>query len=300
MVSEYYQELTAKLNNSLAKDQRLAVYALKAKAYEDGLVRIQGIVDVLQEREAAEKLVQSFPGVKRVENNVTVCTDGGIDDEDVAFEVSEELLANPEIPDSVGVKVSGGQVQLVGSIQNHGQALEAIETARKARGVREVRNQLKYSEELDDASITNRVQAALLEEAEIIPGRIKVLTEDGTVILWGNASDEEIKKAMEIVPRVPGVKSVKNGFSQERVELDDQIIVKAMEMMAANPFLNEMPVNIEVEDGRILLSGTVDTIEAKRGIDEVIHQVIMDLKPAAFRVDNQVRLVEKVEAELVD
>lgn len=293
MVSEFYQELTTKINNRLAEDRRFAAYALKAKAYEDGLVRIQGIVDVLKEREEAEKLIRSFPGVKRVENNVTVCTDGGIDDEDVAFEISEELLANPEIPDSVGVKVSGGQVQLVGSIQNQGQALEAIETAGKARGVREVRNQLRYTPGLDDASITNRVQTALLEEAAIIPGRVKVLTEDGRVILWGNASEEEIKKAMEIAAQVPGVKSVKNSFNRERVELDDQIIVKAMDRIAANPFLSEMPVNVEVEDGRIVLTGMVDTLEAKRGIDAVIHEVIMDLKPAAFKVDNQVRLVEK-------
>lgn len=214
MVSDFCQELTKEINYSLAEDQRLSVYALKAKAYEDGLVRIQGIVDVLKEREEAERLIKSFPGVKRVENNITVCTDGGIDDEDVSFEISEELLANPEIPDSVGVKVSGGQVQLVGSIQNQGQALEAIETAGKARGVREVRNRLKYSEELDDMRITSRVQAALLKEAEIIPGRVKVLTEDGMVILWGNASEEEIKKAMGVAARVPGVKSVKNSFNR--------------------------------------------------------------------------------------
>ena len=294
MVSEFYQELTAKLNNRLGEDQRFAAYALKAKVYEDGLVRIQGIVDVLREREEAEKLIRSFPGVKKVENNVTVCTDGEIDDEDVAFEISEELLANPEVPDSVGVKVNGGQVQLVGSIQNQGQALEAIKSAGKARGVREVRNQLKYSEGLDDVSITNRVQTALLEEAEIIPGRVKVLTENGAVILWGNASEEEIKKAMEIATRIPGVKSVNNSFNRNRVELDDQVVVKTMEMIAANPFLNEMPVNIEVEDGKIVLSGMVDTLEAKRGIDEVIHEVIMDLKPASFKVDNHVRLVEKV------
>ena len=293
MVSDFYQELTKEINYSLAEDQRLSVYALKAKAYEDGLVRIQGIVDVLKEREEAERLIKSFPGVKRVENNITVCTDGGIDDEDVSFEISEELLANPEIPDSVGVKVSGGQVQLVGSIQNQGQALEAIETAGKARGVRVVRNQLRYTPGLDDASITNRVQTALLEEAAIIPGRVKVLTEDGRVILWGNASEEEIKKAMEIAAQVPGVKSVKNSFNRERVELDDQIIVKAMDRIAANPFLSEMPVNVEVEYGRIVLTVMVDTLEAKRGIDAVIHEVIMDLKPAAFKVDNQVRLVEK-------
>ncbi len=296
MVSEFYQELDIKINNRLAEDQRLAPYAIKAKVYEDGLVRIQGIVDVLKERDQAEELIRDIPGVRKIENNVTVCTDGGIDDEDVAFEVSEELLANPEVPDSVGVKVSGGQVQLVGSIQNQGQALEAIETAGKARGVREVRNQLKYSEEIDDASITNRIQTALLEEANLIPGRVKVLTEGGTVTLCGNVSEEEIALAIETAARVPGVKSVNDKFDRERVEFDDQIVVKAMEMIAADPFLNEMPVNIEVEDGRIVLSGMVDTLEAKRGIDDVIHEVVMGLKPAGFKVDNQIRLVEKIDS----
>ncbi len=294
MVSDFYQELTTKINDRLTDDKQLAPYALKAKVYEDGLVRIQGIVDVLKERDQAEEIIRDFPGVKKVENNITVCTDGGIDDEDVAFEVGEELMANPEIPDSVGVRVSGGQVQLVGSIQNQGQALEAIEAAGKARGVREVRNQLKYNEELDDAGITNRIQAAFIEEPNIIPGRIKVLTENGSVVLWGNGSDEEIRLAMEIASKIPGVKSVKSSFSHERIELDDQIIVKAMDMITANPYLNEMPVDIEVEDGKIVLTGMVDSLEAKRGIDEVIHEVIMGLKPAAFKVDNQVRLVEKV------
>lgn len=223
MTLDFYQELTAKINNRLTEDPQLAPYALKAKVYADGLVRIQGIVDVLKERDQAEAIVRNFSGVKRVENNITVCTDGGIDDEDVAFEVGEELSANPEIPDSVGVRVSGGQVQLVGSIQNQGQALEAIETAGKARGVKEVRNQLKINERLDDVSITNRVQSALLEEAEIIPGRVKVLTESGVVTLWGNASDEEIKRAVEIATRTPGVKAVKNFFNRDRVEMDDQI-----------------------------------------------------------------------------
>ncbi|HYH04688.1 MAG TPA: BON domain-containing protein [Bacillota bacterium] len=296
MGSEFNEELEEKLNRRLLKDPRLAPYALKARVYEDGLVQIQGIVDVLEEGYMAEEIVRKYPGVERVENGITVCTDGGIDDEDVAFEVGEELLDNPEVPDSVGVKVSGGQVQLVGSVRNQGEAQEAIETARKARGVREVRNQLKYTKEVDDATITNRIQSALLEEGDIVPGRIKTLTEDGVVTLWGNASEEEQQRAVEIAQNITGVRSVINHF-ESPIEVDDQIVTKAMERIAADPYLNEMPVSIEVEEGQITLSGSVDTIEAKNGIDEVIHEVIMDLKPAAFKVNNQVRLVDEIEEE---
>lgn len=296
MGSEFWKELEGKLNRRLSEEPRLAPYAIKARVYEDGLVQIQGIVDVLEEGYLAEEIVRKYPGVERVENGITVCTDGGIDDEDVAFEVSEELLENPEVPDSVGVKVSGGQVQLVGSVRNQGEAQEAIETARKARGVREVRNQLKYIKEVDDTTITNRIQSALLEEGDIVPGRIRAVTEDGVVTLWGNATAQEQQQAVEIVKKITGVRTVINRFNPP-VQIDDQIVIKAMERIAADPYLNEMPINIEVEDGLITLSGSVDTIKAKNGIDEVIHDVIMDLKPATFRVNNQVRLVEDIETE---
>ncbi|HEY8462465.1 MAG TPA: BON domain-containing protein [Bacillota bacterium] len=297
MVTVFYEELEKKLNRRLVKDPQLAPYALKARVYEDGLVQIQGIVDVLAEAHLAEEIVRKYPGVKRVENAITVCTDGEIDDQDVAFEVSEELLDNPEVPDSVGVKVCGGQVQLVGSVRNQGEAEEAIETARKARGVREVRNQLKYIHEVDDATISNRIQAALLEEGNIVPGRIKARTQDGVVTLWGNASETEQQQAVEIACKITGVRSVVSHFDSKPVKVDDQIVTKAMEQIAADPYLNEMPVSIAVEDSQITLSGSVDTLEAKNALDQVIHEVIMDLKPAAFKVNNQVRLVDQIEAE---
>lgn len=136
------------INQQLQNDDQLASYGLKARVDEAGNVEVQGIVDVLAEKYQVEELVRGVPGVKSVENDITVCTDGAIDDEDVAFEVSEELRANPEVPDSVGVKVDGGQVQLVGSANDSDETKAAVETAAKARGVREVYSQVKLKNRL--------------------------------------------------------------------------------------------------------------------------------------------------------
>lgn len=205
-----FETLADQINEELNHNEALAPYALKVRVSEDGVVQIQGIVDVLEEKRQAEELIWRFPGVKRVENDITVCTDGGIDDEDVEFEVSEELRANPEVPDTVGAKVIGGEVQLVGSVKNYNEMAEAVETAGKARGVRDVHSRLRLEEDLDDTDIVNRIQMALLEEMGIRPGKVQINSKNGTVTLQGNLPKPEASLAEAIASRQPGVRDVLN------------------------------------------------------------------------------------------
>ena len=211
-----YEALAEKINSLLNQDPRLATYALKVRVYEPGNVQIQGIVDVLEEKSQAEELVWGIPGVKRVDNNITVCTDGEINDEDVAFEVGEELHANSEVPESVGFKVNGGEVQLLGSVNNQNEARVAISTAEKARGVREVHSQLRLNPkvETDDVTITNNIQTALMVEPEIVPGRVKVVTMNGVATLWGDLPQKQALLALEVAGKVPGIKAVKNEMNK--------------------------------------------------------------------------------------
>jgi len=212
------EKLTEEISRLLQSEKSLSSYALKARAYQNGFVQIQGIVDLLEEKQKAESLVAEFPGVTGVENNVTVCTDGAIDDEDVAFEVSEELRANPVIPDSVGVKVYGGAAQLVGSVSSQSEAVEAAEAARKARGVREVNNRLRVEDNYEDPDITNHIQSALMRELDLVCGRVRVITTAGVVTLNGVLSKENAIKSERIASEIPGVKKVIN-----KINIDEEI-----------------------------------------------------------------------------
>lgn len=283
-------ELTAAINERLLSDARLAPYALKARFYENGTVQLQGIVDVLEEKRQAEELVRKFPEVKKIENDITVCTDGAIDDSEVAFEISEELRANPEVPDSVGVKVSGGEAHLVGSVTSYNEAQEAMESAAKARGVRQVHNQLRLAETVDDASITNGIQDVFIHELDLLPGKVRAVTEDGVVTLQGNLPEPLAAQAVELASRLPGVKELHNELNQTEADADDQIVVKVMNQIAANPYLNEMPISIEVEAGKIILSGKVDSLEAKKDIERILHELVAEFKPRAFQLENRLRL----------
>lgn len=205
-----FESLADQINEELGHNEALAPYALKARVSDNGVVQIQGIVDVFEEKRQAEELIWRFPGVKRVENDITVCTDGGIDDEDVEFEVSEELRANPEVPDTVGARVSGGQVQLVGSVKSYNEMVEAVETAGKARGVRDVHSQLRMEEEPDDTDVVNRIQMALLEEMGVRPGKVQISSEKGTITLRGHLPKPEAALAEAIASRQSGVRDVQN------------------------------------------------------------------------------------------
>lgn len=282
--------LGTKIQQKLSVHPQLASYALKTRIYPNGIVQIQGIVDVLEEKLQAEELIWSIPGVKKVENNITVCTDGQIDDFDVAFEVAEEFQANPEVPVTIGVKVTGGEVQLMGRVSNYNQAQEAVETAAKARGVREIISHLKMSETIDDATLNNQVQAALIGEPALIAGRIKSVTQHGTVTLFGKIPENQATLALETAMKVPGVKHIKNSLNQQTTEIDDQITIRFLEQIAANPYLNQSPISINVTGGRIIVSGAVASLKAKRDIEEILHRLPNDFKQDIYQIENQLRL----------
>ena len=285
-------ELSDQLNQELKNNEKYASYGLKARVYENGLVQVQGIVDVLEEKHQVADMIRKFPGVKKLDNDITVCTDGPVDDEDVAFEVSEELLANPEIPDSVGVKVSGGEAHLVGNVSNYDEILKASETASKARGVRDVKIDLKMADEVDDISIINSIQDTFMTELEITPGKVKVASDEGVVTLYGTLSERKAELAAQIASRQPGVRGVNVELNRDRdrTELDDQVVIQVMNRISDNPYLNEQSIGIEVEEGRIVLTGKVDSREAKKDIEDIIHHIAEEFKPDILAVENKLRL----------
>lgn len=66
-------------------------------------------------------------------------------------------------------------------------------------------------EYLDDATITTRVKAALVEDPQVKAAEVNVETYRGVVQLSGFVnSEDEARKAVELAKKVPGVRSVKN------------------------------------------------------------------------------------------
>ncbi len=123
-------------------DRGMRGYELNVKARGHEVV-LTGVVDVLAEKERLRAIASAVPGVERVEADLTVSTDGPLDDREVAMEVSEELAAHPGLdPKDVGVEVRDGVAHLVGRVSDASEEEQAVATASKARGVKEVQSHL--------------------------------------------------------------------------------------------------------------------------------------------------------------
>lgn len=122
-----------------------------------------------------------------------------------------------------------GQVRIVASAYNGtvvlmGQASTAEarasfeQQARAIKGVRVLHNQVKVKAPLsvsqvsNDSWITTKVKSALLTD-ELLKGvKIRVITEDGDVFLFGYVNSQQAEKATEIARNISGVKQVVRAF----------------------------------------------------------------------------------------
>lgn len=137
------QDLQGRIQALLDSDKDFRSYGLRAEV-SDGNVLLTGIVDTLIEKERLTDLIRSVPGVKSVENGVTISTDGPITDTDVAMEVAQELEATPHLDGAtIYPEVTRGTVTLNGQARDNGQARAASLAASKARGVKRVINRIK-------------------------------------------------------------------------------------------------------------------------------------------------------------
>lgn len=135
--------LREKVQGLLERDPELSSYGLKADVVE-GEAQLTGVVDVLAEKERAERLARSVRGIRGVASAIAVSTDGDITEGDVAAEVAEELAADPRLKGSdIRAQTSGGTVILVGEEPDPEVRAAAEDAAKRARGVTRVLNQVR-------------------------------------------------------------------------------------------------------------------------------------------------------------
>lgn len=155
------RRLAESVLESIRQDDGLRAYEINVTA-RDGVVHLGGVVDVLAEKMRAEEVAAKVDGVVAVENDLAVCTDGQITDDDVDFEVSEELRLDPRV-DAVRVYAESkhGVVHLYGKVDSPGDRHAAITAAARARGVKDVVSHIEVTggNGGDDSTVTGLVRA---------------------------------------------------------------------------------------------------------------------------------------------
>ncbi len=139
-----------------------------------------------------------------------------LDDENIETKAVVNIHAADEAYDEAHVIVVSynGYVLLAGQVQTQALKTKATEVVRIIRDVRRIYNELEVSapssaiSRTSDSWITAKVKSWMLGSSEIEGGRVKVVTENGTVFLMGLASQEEEKRIVTMASGISGAQRV--------------------------------------------------------------------------------------------
>lgn len=139
-----------------------------------------------------------------------------LDDENIETKAVVNIHAADEAFDEAHIIVVSynGYVLIAGQVQSEALKAKTTEVVRKIRDVRRIYNELDVSapssamSRTSDTWITTKVKSWLLGSSEIEGGRVKVVTENGTVFLMGLASQAEEKRIVKMASGISGVQRV--------------------------------------------------------------------------------------------
>ena len=146
-------DIEAEAETRIAADPQLNPFEIDVDS-EEGIVRLSGMVDDLDDVEAAEELVRNVDGVRGVDNDLTFgeqAVEQRISDARLTSTVKSRLAADPAVvPTNVNVDVEAGVVTLTGRVETAEAKRRAEEIAAGTDGVLGVENLLRVGDMADD------------------------------------------------------------------------------------------------------------------------------------------------------
>jgi osmotically-inducible protein OsmY len=197
---------------------------VKVKA-NDGIVTLTGTVQDKDERALAVHTVENLPGVAAVRNEIEIKpTHPENSDAWMALKIHSRLLVKGNVSaTSTTVDVKNGVVLLTGTADNAAQRELTEVYAKEIDGVKSVRNDITITappanramaEAIDDASVTSQVKYALLTHKSTSALQTKVTTNNGVIMITGEASsDAEKSLVTKLAEDVRGARSVTNAMT---------------------------------------------------------------------------------------
>ena len=192
----------------------------------DGIVTLTGIVADRDMKSMAEDTVSNLPGVQRVDNQITL--DPALKEHSdtwIALKLHTQLIVRADVSNAnTTINVKDGVVTLTGTAENQAQKDLTGEYAKEIDWVKSVKNDLVVTasptksetvgESIDDASITTQVKYALFSHKSTSALKTKVATNDGAVVISGEANNDAEKTLVtKLTKSIRGVKSVSNDMT---------------------------------------------------------------------------------------
>ncbi len=207
------EEIQANVLEELKWDSRVQPNEIGVMV-KDGIVTLTGWIDSYMKKIAAEEAARRVRGVKAVANDIEVRLPGSAErtDADLAAAVLNALKWEADIPTGkIDVTVSQGWVTLKGEVEYGFQKRLAEQAVQRLSGVKGVTNLIVVKPHVEPSDLKQRIEKALVRNAETDASRITVEVQGSKVILRGMVrSYAEKKAAEETAWSAPGITEVEN------------------------------------------------------------------------------------------
>lgn len=168
-------------------------------------------------------------------------------------------------------------ILIAGAVNSVTERIYAELAAQKIRGVKNVVNNLLVKpESRSDSSISKDVRNRLFHNTLIDSAEIAVLVSHGEVTLLGKVfRTAQSREAARLVKRVRGVRTVRNNLEifHSPPRFDEDIRQDVISKISRDIYLAGLPINVQVTNRSVLLSGTVSSAYQKARAVRTARQI---------------------------
>jgi len=283
----------------LVNDPTSVAYEIKVEV-NNGIVTLSGKVDSYQEGVLAGLIAKGVNGVVALQNNITFVSKEDRPDWEIKAEITDRLKWDVWVnQDAFQVEVKEGKVSLTGtarSIEEMNRAsflawvggVKSVDTTGVEvdwdKGNALVREEMPVIQ--DDHKIKKAIKTAFSYDPRLATNNIDVIVEKGFVTLTGPANSLLEKNAAENdAEDTVGVLRVKNLIKVRPPNkvADKEIVKSVRDAFAVNPYVTEDQVRVTVLQGRVFLSGTVESFFEKNKAGELASR-----QKGVVAVDNNI------------